>query len=197
MAAKHYITAQQLLDDAYQLGLAIHDSGFKPDLIIGLWRGGAPVAIAIHELLAYLGCDADHVPLRTSLYRGVQERAAEVSIDGFEYCIDGLKYFVDNGTPAGNILVVDDVFDTGLTARAVLAQLKERCAAHADIRMATLWFKPDNNQTSLTPDYYLHQTSAWLVFPHELSGLSSAELANKPGIDALRTRLTSDVTGDR
>lgn len=190
MAAKHYITAQQLLDDSYQLGLKVLDSGFRPNLIIGLWRGGAPIAIAIHELLACLGCDADHVPLRTSLYRGVQKRAADVSIDG-------LEYFVDDGTPAGNILVVDDVFDTGLTARAVLAQLKERCAAHADIRMATLWFKPDNNQTSLTPDYYLRQTSAWLVFPHELSGLSSAELANKPGIDALRTRLTSAVTGDR
>lgn len=190
MAAKHYITAQQLLDDSYQLGLAIHDSGYKPDLIIGLWRGGAPVAIAIHELLAYLGCDADHIPLRTSLYHGVEQRVTEVSIDG-------LEYFIDNRTPARNILVVDDVFDTGLTAHAVLAQLKERCATHADIRMATLWFKPDNNQTSLTPDYYLHQTSAWLVFPHELSGLSSAELAHKPGIDALRGRLPSPITGDR
>ncbi len=190
MAAKHYITAQQLLDDSHQLGLAIHDSGFKPNLIIGLWRGGAPIAIAIHELLACLGCDADHVPLRTSLYRGVQERAAEVNIDGLEYCLD-------HSAPANHILVVDDVFDTGLTARAVLGQLKERCGAHADIRMATLWFKPDNNQTNLTPDYYLHQTGAWLVFPHELCGLSSKELADKPGIDALRMRLISPVTGDR
>ncbi len=189
MVAKHYITAQQLLDDAYRLGLAVLDSGFRPDLIIGLWRGGAPVAIAIHELLACLGCDADHVPLRTSLYQGVDTRAADVRIDGLDYC-------VNNGAAAGNVLVVDDVFDTGLTARAVLAQLKERCAAHTDIRVATIWFKPTNNQTTLTPNYFLHQTSAWLVFPHELIGLTSAELANKPGIDALRTRLISPETGD-
>ncbi len=190
MAGKHYITAQQLLDDSQQLGLAILDSGFRPDLIIGLWRGGAPVAIAIHELLACLGWDADHVPLRTSLYRGVDTRAPEVKVDD-------LAYRLDSGALAGNILVVDDVFDTGLTARAVLARLKERCAARADIRLATVWFKPGNNQTNLTPNYFLHQTSAWLVFPHELRGLNAAELADKPGIDALRTRLIAPVTGDR
>lgn len=183
MTDKHYITAQQLLDDSYRLGLAIIDSGYVPDLIIGLWRGGAPIAIVIQELLAYLGHSAEHIPLRTSLYRGIEKRASSV-------CIEGLENFAALTTTSHRILLVDDVFDTGLTAQAVVARLRKHYQPGTEIRVATPWFKPDNNQTGSTPDYFLHQTSAWLVFPHELCGLSAEEVAqNKPGIDAIRARL--------
>ena len=54
------------------------------------------------------------------------------------------------------------------------------------MRVATPWFKPGNNQTRMTPDYYIHETDKWLVFPHELKGLSEADiLANKPGMRAI------------
>jgi len=45
-----------------------------------------------------------------------------------------------------------------------------------DIRVATPWFKPSNNKTAITPDYYLHTSDEWLVFPHELSGLSEQDI---------------------
>ena len=49
------------------------------------------------------------------------------------------------------------------------------------IKVATPFFKPQNNKTDKIPDYYLHETDKWLVFPHELQGLSMDEIkANKP-----------------
>ena len=49
---------------------------------------------------------------------------------------------------------------------------------------------PGNNKVGRVPDYYLHETEKWLVFPHELAGLSVKEIVdNKPGVDALRALL--------
>ena len=51
---KHFIQADQLLRDSYNLAWKIFESGFKPDYIIGVWRGGAPVGIAVQEFLDFL-----------------------------------------------------------------------------------------------------------------------------------------------
>jgi hypothetical protein len=82
------------------------------------------------------------------------------------------------------LLLVDDVFDSGNSLQAVLdtLALKSRKNLPHDIRIATVYYKPGNNQTSLTPDFYVHETDRWLVFPHELDGLSSEEICeHKPG----------------
>ena len=42
------------------------------------------------------------------------------------------------------------------------------------------------------PDYYIHETDQWLVFPHELQGLSMDEIrANKPELDSLIKNIES------
>ena len=51
----------------------------------------------------------------------------------------------------------------------------------AEIKIATPYFKPTKNKTDRKPDYYLHETDEWLVFPHELDGLTIDEIKkNKP-----------------
>ncbi len=85
------------------------------------------------------------------------------------------------------MLIIDDVFDTGRSIRAVLEELRSRAglAAPRDIRTAMPWFKPGNNRTDLSPDYYLHTTDHWLVFPHKLCGLTPLEIAgNKQAVAA-------------
>jgi hypothetical protein len=58
------------------------------------------------------------------------------------------------------------------------------------MKIATPYFKPENNKTDRTPDFYLYETNEWLVFPHELTGLTKHELLNdKPGMDFLRDRV--------
>lgn len=182
---KHYIDANTLLLDAFKLGVAIYNSGFKPDFIVGVWRGGTPVGIAIQEILAYLGNDTDHIAIRTSSYEGIADQRHQVQVHG-------LSYLIRHINAEDKLLLVDDVFDTGKSMQAIIdaLQLKSRKNTPHDIRVATPWFKPNNNKTQLTPDFYLHQTDDWLIFPHEMDGLSREEiLANKPGMKAIFSQI--------
>ena len=172
---KIFLSADQLLAESYRLGLAVFESGFRPDLLVGIWRGGAPVAIAIHELLHYLGHDCDHMPVRTSSYAGIGRRSHAVSVAGVN-CLPAL-------TAGKKILLVDDVFDTGLSIQRLISELEQQAEGKLDIRIATVYYKPANNRTSLTPDLFLHRTDDWLVFPHELDDLPLDEvMAHKPAI---------------
>ncbi len=181
MSDKYYIGAEELLSDSFRLGLEIHKSGFRPDFIVGVWRGGTPVGIAVQEVMHVCGVKTDHIAIRTSSYEGIGRRGKEVHVHG-------LDYIINNAKAGSSLLIVDDVFDTGLSIKAVLDALKEKGQDFTpeDIRIATPWYKPANNQTDFVPHYYLHETDHWLVFPHELDGLTRQELVdNKPGIAAL------------
>ena len=186
VSAKQYIAAQQLLDDSFRLGLQVLESGFRPHFIIGVWRGGAPVGIAVQELLAYFGVETDHIAIRTSFYTAPGERSKAVRVHGLGYVIDHIR-------KADSLLIVDDVYDTGLSLQQIVADIRQDCdESPPEIRLATPYFKPANNRTDRVPDYYLHETDRWLVFPHELAGLSAQELLkHKPGIDALREKLST------
>ena len=70
-ADKLYITADELLSDSFQLGLKILDSGYRPTHIVGIWRGGTPVGIAVQEILDFCGVKTDHISIRTSHYTGI------------------------------------------------------------------------------------------------------------------------------
>ena len=66
MTDKTFITAQELLDDSFRLARMIYESGFRPDYIVGVWRGGTPVGIAVQEALDHFGIESDHIAIRTS-----------------------------------------------------------------------------------------------------------------------------------
>lgn len=192
MIEKHYIKAQDLLEDSYRLGAKILASEFRPDFVIGIWRGGSPVGIAVHEMLDYFGITTDHIGVRTSLYTGIC-----VSNDKVE--LHGLGYVARNLNAESALLIVDDVYDTGRSIQAVINELTERAGSNtpSEIRIATPWFKPGNNKTNRKPDYYLHTTNKWLVFPHEILGLSEAELKFGKGklydiISGVKTKMSSN-----
>lgn len=181
---KKYIDAQQLLDDSYNLGLQILDSGCRPNYIVGVWRGGTPVGIAVQELLDFFGITCDHISIRTSSYSGIAERVSNVRVHG-------LDYIIKNVNAEDTLLIVDDVYDSGLSVAQIIEDINKKCRRNAPtIKIATPYFKPDNNKSGRAPDFYLYETDEWLVFPHELSGLSKEELLkNKPGIDVIRQRI--------
>lgn len=179
---KHHISATELLRDAYSLALEIMRSGFQPDLIVGIWRGGSPVGIAIHEVFDYCGRPCDHCAIRTSSYIGVGKQR-QVSIQG----LDQVTGRVLEGS---RLLLVDDVFDTGNTMAAIVNALERAMPdAGLDIRIATPWYKPRMNVTQRVPDYYRHTTDRWLVFPHELEGLEDEEVLQKPDLAELAEQL--------
>jgi len=168
---KTVLTAQDLLEDSFQLGLQVLESGFEPTLIIAIWRGGTPVGMALQEILAYCGVASDHIAIRTSSYVGVDQRGA--------VAVHGLNYIIKKVCHDDRVLIVDDVFDTGNTIKAVVEELTRRARGNTpeDIRVAVPWFKPSRNETDIVPDYYLRETAEWLVFPHELDALTPEEMA--------------------
>jgi len=159
-----------------ELARRIVQSGFRPTFLVAMWRGGTPIGIAVQEVLEYHSIHADHIPIRTSAYAGADAPAKTVRVHATDYLVSRLS--ADD-----QLLVVDDVFDSGRSLEAVLALLKRRCRRNLPerIRIATVYYKSGRNRSSLVPDYYIHDTDRWLVFPHELEGLTRAEiLAHKP-----------------
>lgn len=178
---KQYISAEQLLDDSFRLGKQILESGFRPHFIIGIWRGGAPVGITVQELLDFFGIHTDHIAIRTSYYKGIEQRDSHIRVHGLQYVVDNVD--ADEG-----LLIVDDVYDTGSSIEAVIESLRKRARRNMpeEIRIATAYFKPGNNRTRRVPDYFVHETDKWLVFPHELNGLSREEILDrKPGVASI------------
>jgi hypoxanthine phosphoribosyltransferase len=178
---KKFISAQELLEDSVRLGIKVLKSGFKPHFIVAIWRGGTPVGIVVQELLDYFGIKTDHIAIRTSYYTGINQKGEQIRVHG-------LGYVVKNANAENTLLIVDDVYDSGLSVQAVIASLKEESRKNIphDIRIATIYYKPHNNKTDRTPDYYLCETDDWLVFPHELNGLSVEEIIeHKPKVAEL------------
>jgi len=168
---KDYISAEELLRDSFILAEKIVLSGFRPDYIVGVWRGGTPVGIAVQEALEFCGIASDHIAIRTSSYHAIAQQDENVRVHG-------LHYLVENMNADDSLLILDDVFDSGRSIDAIITELSRLCRRNmpADVRTGTVYYKPTKNKTDRVPDYYVHETETWLVFPHELDGLSEDEV---------------------
>jgi hypoxanthine phosphoribosyltransferase len=168
---KRYLDAQQLLEDGMSLGMEVFKSGFRPTFIVAIWRGGAPIGIAVQEVLQLQGIKADHIAIRTSSYHGIDGRADEVHVYSMNYLIKNVRH-------NDKLLIVDDVFDTGKSIEAVIEHLRTKARLNTpdDIRIAVPYYKPTRNLTDREPDYFLHETEQWLKFPHSLEGLTIEEM---------------------
>lgn len=178
---KTFVEEEALLRDAYRLAVAIYDSGFRPNFIVGIWRGGSTVGIYVQECLQYLGVETDHIAIRTS-YRGVA--TYQHTVDHPETIrVHGLQYLLETMNRDDALLIVDDVFSSGQNVEAVIQRLSDKAKRNMpkDVRIAMPWYKPAKNRTGRVPDYYLHETDDWLVLPYEITGLSAEEIAaHKP-----------------
>ncbi len=194
MTDKRYITEQELLEDGYKLGVQICDSGFRPTFIVGLWRGGSSVGIVVQECLQTLGVHTDHIAIRTS-YRGLASYQQMVDNPEQEIRVHATQYLLETLNAEDSLLIVDDVFSSGLTTSAVINRLSSRLKLNTphDIRVATPWYKPTHNRTTRKPDFFLHSTDQWLVMPYEVAGLTTEEIKqNKPYLVPILASLDTD-----
>src|ERR1700689_1192755 len=167
---KLFISANALLRDAMELARRVVLSGFRPSFLVAMWRGGAPIGITIQEVLEYHGVATDHIAIRTSSYHGGAHESKTVRVHAVDYLVSRLS-------AEDELLLVDDVFDSGRSVEAVVMELKQRCRRNWPMkwRIATVYYKPTRNRSALVPDYYVLDTDKWLVFPHELIGLTPQE----------------------
>jgi|TARA_B100001029_G_scaffold13918_1_gene9360 hypoxanthine phosphoribosyltransferase len=185
---KHFIESSQLLEDSFELAWKVFESGYRPNYIVGVWRGGAPIGIAVQELLDVLGLESDHIAIRTSYYSSLGKANKQVMVYGLSYVIKKLE-------SEDSLLIVDDVFDTGNSIEQVIKDIEEACKKNTpDIKIATPYFKPNQNKTNRKPDYFIHETDKWLVFPHELEGLSAEEIIeNKPELSKIIEKILPEI----
>ena len=169
MEKKVYLDAREYQRDMWRLGRQILDSGWTPDVLLALWRGGAQAGVAVHEYLKVMGVAVRHMPIKCFSYTGIGENDAEVKFEHADSVLSALK-------PGTRVLVVDDVFDTGRTAVAVHDRL---AALGCEMKMACVYWKPEKNVTSYHPDFHVRTIDRWIVFPHEIEGLTRDEILEK------------------
>lgn len=165
---KEFISPQELVRESFALARRIYDSGWRPDLLLAVWRGGTPVGIAVHEFFVYKGVPTAHAVVKVESYRGI-DRRVEPEVDRIETVLERIE-------PGMKVLVVDDIFDSGCTLRMLSNQLAGRSA---QVKTATLYYKPNRNTTDMRPDFFMRETDGWVVFPHELDGLTPEEIRVK------------------
>ena len=185
---KLFINANELLKDSFNLAWKVFESGYKPNYIVGVWRGGAPVGIAVQEFLNVLGVKSDHIAIRTSYYSNIGERKDKVQVYGLNYVINKVE-------SEDKLLIVDDVHDTGNSIHQIITDLNKACKKNTpEIKVATPYFKPNKNETDRKPDYFIHKTDKWLIFPHELEGLTLEEIKeNKPELSDFLEEIKSKI----
>lgn len=161
---KKFIQPSDLRDLSFQLAAKV---GFAPDFMVALRRGGTPIGCYVHEFLkAAHHVPIDHIPIRTSRYTNIDEASEDVQIFGLDYLFQNVKR-------GQTVLIVDDVWDAGTTISKILQKLD---VLSIKVYTAVIYFKPSRNKTLLKPDFYCEETDQWLVFPHELEGLSETDI---------------------
>lgn len=125
---------------------------YQPDVIAGISRGGLVPARIISDLFLIEGKKPTLSIMQIGFYSGIGKTEKEPIIyQDLPGLIHGKK-----------ILLIDDVADSGISldfAMKYLAMKKPK-----EVRIATLYYKP---WSQIKPDYYIEETEAWIIFPHE------------------------------
>lgn len=145
--SKEVLTWEGFGTASRELAQTIADSGFVPEIIIAVARGGLLPAGALSYSLGVKLSDAINV----EFYTDVEETLPDPVL---------LAPLLDTENIAGkNLLVVDDVADSGRTLALVIDLLKKD---GADVRSAVIYGKP---RSVVKPDYVWRHTDQWIVFP--------------------------------
>ena len=139
----------QIYEMLLNLAEKIRKNNFKPDIIVGVSRGGWPPARVMSDLLD----NPNLANVRAEFYLGVAETKGEPTLtQPVSMTIAGKK-----------VLVVDEVADTGKSLKLVKEHIIEKGAT--EVKIATVYYKP---WSIVKPDYYEKETSNWIVFPWEI-----------------------------
>lgn len=166
-----HIQADELLLDAFRLGRHVYATGFRPKHAISIWRGGTPIGLGLDEYLRFQGVAVHHTTIATSSYEGIRQQN--------EVVVKGLEHLVRSVCREDSLLIIDDVYETGKTIRAIVESLRARARRNAprDIRVATVHHKPEASAYDELPLMTLQEVPAdvWIDYPHELADLVDEE----------------------
>ncbi len=187
MSSKEFITCDMIRDAALKLVHRMYtEDGFVPDIIYNSLRGGAYMANVMSEYYKLISMKQNKTPvfyaaLVARSYGNVKEHSNRVDIDGWTVSPESLKKGM-------KVLIVDDIFDTGMTVNALANTIMDAGIPREDIKVAVYDYKVKlyNKQAHLPiePDYWCRkhvlekqEDSRWIHYTcHEFIGLTPEEI---------------------
>ena len=144
-------------------------------LLLAIWRGGTPIGIAVQEYFAYHEVETDHIAVRTSSYTGIGVQEKQVKVHG-------LHYLIENIHKEHNLLIVDDVFDSGRSIEALIHRIQKEKGDDmpTNVRIACPYYKPQNNrQHSHQITTCMKRALGWYSLMNSLVSVKEEIIANK------------------
>ncbi len=138
----------QVYDMLLDLAARVRVSGYSPEVILGVSRGGWPPARVMSDLLQ----NSNLANIKVEFYKDIGVRAEKPRI----------TQPVTSNVVGKRVLVVDDVSDTGHSLRVVVNHLRRNRVE--DLRVCTLYLKP---KSVFRPDFFAKVTRKWVIFPWE------------------------------
>jgi len=161
------LTWQEFGDAARELAQQIANSGWKPDLIVAIARGGLIPAGAIAYAMGVKAIGTMNLEFYTGLGETLDEPQVLPPLMDVS-ALDGKK-----------VLVVDDVADSGKTLKKVMELIDEdglsldgKTHAKVDARSVVIYKKP---VSIIEPDYIWRKTALWINFPWSVLPVVEAE----------------------
>ena len=147
VAAREILTWELFGTASRELATMVAESGYEPDIILAIARGGLLPAGALGYALSV----KNTYTLNVEFYTGIDERLP------MPIMLPPVPRLVD--VSGARILVVDDVADTGRTLKLV----NEFCEGKvADSKIAVLYEKP---HSEVKCDFVWRYTDKWVNFP--------------------------------
>lgn len=147
-----YVSWREVVDLCYKIALDIANSGYEPNVIVAVLRGGVVPALILSDIL------------------GVEEfyavRMKHWGIAKEVYTIPLVEQLPQKKLQGSKVLLVDEVADTGKTMVKALEELKKLGAE--EIRSAVLHLK---SSSIIIPDYYAVKLEkwVWIFYPWSLA----------------------------
>jgi len=150
MSSRKYVAPgwDRIYEMLLELALAIRSSGFKTDLIVGVSRGGWAPARVLSDLLE----NTRTASMKVEFYVGLGKTSSRPVV----------TQPVGENAFGKNVLIVDDVSDTGESLKVAIDHVAEKGAKA--IKTATLYYKP---HSKFKPDFFVESTGDWIIFPWE------------------------------
>jgi len=146
-----YVSWPEYGNLAEALAEKVRSSGKQFDLVVGIARGGMPVAMVVSD---HLGVRVDFINVKS--YTGIGARSTPRILSTLTEAVRGK-----------DILVVDDLVDEGDTLMTVKDYLNQQGPRRME--SAVLFKKP---WSKVEPDFFLQVVEKWVVFPFELSEIN-------------------------
>ena len=184
MIKKHYYNWQDIENACIDIALQMYKDNWRPDYIVGITRGGNVPATILSNMLGVRG-EALKVSLRDNYDGEGSESNSWMSEDAFGYVPEEERATTKSRWDIGkrkNILIVDDINDTGATFNWIKQDWQSSCLPN-ESTWDTVWNKNVRFATiteNLSSDfdgvqYSVHEVNkaeqdVWLVYPWEIVG---------------------------